>query len=215
MYVRPGSQDSWDKRQERFKSWKFECTCAICQESKKVKKNVFKNRLGLLKDLDAALDTQTDVNLEKVDRIMAAIEKSYTAPASEVPRLALWAPYLLLSRNYCMNNQQDKVIETAWKALASFGFKIKREDPQSLKSPFEIEQWGLIDDHLIQTWVLMWTAYAQVAPHLCKKAEEYARITYKICIGEDDTFDEKYGKLAFEAMFEGLDLGKAFQSMHL
>ena len=53
----------------------------------------------------------------------------------------------------------------------------------------------------------LWTAYAQVAPDLCKKAEERAKITYKICIGDDDTFDEKYGKLAHQAIFEGIDLG--------
>ena len=52
-----------------------------------------------------------------------------------------------------------------------------------------------------------------LAPGLCKKAEEYAKVTYKICIGEDDTFDETYGKLAHQAMFEGIDLGEAFQSM--
>jgi len=61
----------------------------------------------------------------------------------------------------------------------------------------------------------LWTAYTQVAPDLCEKAEEYAKVTYKICIGEDDTFDEKYGKLAHQAMFEGIDLGESFQSVAL
>ncbi len=94
-------------------------------------------------------------------------------------------------------NQSSKVIEAAWKVPMSLGFTIKRQNPLSLKSPFEVEQWGLMEDCLIQIWVHLWTAYAQVAPDLCKKAEEYAKITYKICIGEDDTFDEKYGKLAY------------------
>ena len=65
---------------------------------------------------------------------------------------------------------------------------IKRQDPSSLKSPFEVEQWGLIKDHEVETWVLLWTAYAQVAPNLCKKADEYAKIAYNVCIGEDETF---------------------------
>lgn len=120
--------------------------------------------------------------------------------------------YSTIESHATVQNQQDKGIETAWKVLMSLGFTIKRQNLLSLKSPFEVEQWGLMEDGLIQIWVHLWTAYAQVAPDLCKKAEEYAKITYRICIGEDDTFDEKYGKLAHQAMFEGIDLGEAFQS---
>ena len=72
-----------------------------------------------------------------------------------------------------------------------------------------------MEDFLVQTWVHLWTAYARVAPELCQKAEEYARITYGICIGEDDTFDEKYGRLARQAIFEGRELADAFQSVGL
>ena len=172
-------------------------------------------RLALLEDLKAAFGSQTGANLPKAERILDAIEKTCSEPASDVPRLALWHPYLLLTRIYSSKNQQDKVIETAWKVLMSLGFAIKRQNPLSLKSPFDIEQRGLIEDCLIQIWVHLWTAYAQVAPDLCKKAEKYAKITYRICIGEDDTFDEKYGKLAHQAMFEDIDLGEAFQSVTL
>lgn len=28
-------------------------------------------------------------------------------------------------------------------------------------------------------------------PELCEKAEEYASTTYRICVGEDDTFEEQ------------------------
>lgn len=178
-----------------------------------MKKNVSSKRLALLKNLKTAFGNRTDADLPKAERILNAVEKTYTELASEVPRLALWHSYLLFTRIYCSKNQQNKMIETAWKVLKSFGFKIKRQNPLFLQSSFEVEQWGLMKDCLIQIWVHLWTAYAQVAPGLCKKAEEYAKITYKICIGENDTFDETYGKLAHQAMFEGIDLGEAFQSM--
>lgn len=37
-------------------------------------------------------------------------------------------------------------------------------------------------------------AYRYVAPELVSQAEAYARISYKICIGEDETFDKTSGK---------------------
>ena len=132
-----------------------------------------------------------------------AVHRSTTFEMSHILRLALWHPYFVLTRIYGSKNQQDKAIETAWNVLMSLGFTIKRQNPLSLKPPFEIDQWSLMEDCLIQTWVHLWTAYAHVAPDLCEKAGEYAKITYRICIGEDDTFDDKYGKLAHQAMFEG------------
>ena len=172
-------------------------------------------RHNLLEDLKVALGSETDADLPKAERMLVAIEKTYSEPANDVPRLALWQPYFLLMRIYSSRNRQDKVIETAWKVLISLGFTAKRQNPSSLISPFEVERWGLMEDCLIQTWVHLWTAYAHVALDLCQKAEEYAKITYRICIGEDDTFDEKYGKLARQAMFEGRELGEAFQSAGL
>ncbi len=214
-YAIPGPDHTYEKTQEKLKHWAFQCTCAICQQSKKTKKNVSCKRLPLLEDFEAAFGSPTGGNLPKAERLLNAIEKTYSEPASDVPRLALWLPYLLLTQTYSSKKQQEKVIETAWKVLTSLGFTIKRQDPLSLKSPFGIEQWGLMADCLIEVWVHLWTAYAQVAPDLCKKAEEYAKITYKICIGEDVTFDEKIGNRARRVMFEGVDLREAFESVAL
>lgn len=139
-YAIPGPSHTYEKTQEKLQNWGFQCTCAICQQSKKPKKNVSSKRLALLKDLKAAFGSQTGADLPKAERILDAIEKTYSAPASDVPPLALWDPYLLLTRIYSSKNQQDKVIETAWKVLISLGFTIKRQNPLSLKSPFEVEQ---------------------------------------------------------------------------
>ena len=169
-----------------------------------------------MEDLKAALgSSQAADTLAKAERILLAVEKTYSEPSNHVPRLALWHPYFLLTRIYSAKNQQDKVIETAWKVLSSLGFTIKRLNPLSLNSPFEVEKWGLMEDCLIQTWVHLWTAYAHVAPDLCEKAEEYAKVTYRVCIGEDDTFDDRYGMLARQAMFEGKELGGLFQEAGL
>jgi len=79
-----------------------------------------------LEDLKAAFGSQTGADLPKAERILDAINKTYSALVSGVPHLALWDPYLFLTRIYSSKNQQDKVIETAWKVLMSLGFTIKR-----------------------------------------------------------------------------------------
>ena len=214
-YHMPDHTITYDQTQKKLKNWGFKCTCSICEHNKNTKKSVRVKRAALLKDLAVAFKNPNGADLPKAERLLATMEKTYTAPATDVPRLALWDPYLLLTRIHNSQNQQDKAIQTAWKVLDSLGFVIKRQDPSSLKSAFEIEQWGLLTDHLIETWVHLWTAYAHLAPELCKKAEEYAKIAYKICVGEDETFHQKYGKIAHQAIFEGLHLGLAFQNMKL
>ena len=100
---------------------------------------------------------------------------------------------------------------TAWKVLAALGFLVER-DTSSIVSPFQVKQWGLIADPLIEIWVYLWTAYEYLLPRrpeLYEKAEEYARITYKICIGEDETFEEKVGREVKKAIHKVGDIGMA------
>lgn len=46
-------------------------------------------RVALLEDLKAALGSQMGSNLLKAERILVAIQKTYSEPARDVPRLAL------------------------------------------------------------------------------------------------------------------------------
>ena len=50
-------------------------------------------------------------------------------------------------------------------------------------------------------------------PELCKKAEQYARTTYKICIGEDESFEENVGKVASKVTHGGSNLGMASMTL--
>lgn len=106
-------------------------------------------------------------------------------------------------------------ITTAWKVLAALGFVVKR-DTSSIFSPFEVEQWGLMADALIETWVHLWLSYELLVPRqsaLCAKAEDYARTTYRICIGEDESFEEKVGSVARRMIHGGGDLGMASMTL--
>ena len=232
-YAAPEFHRTWEKAQEKLQHWGFQCSCVLCQQDKMTVKKIHAKRKALFGDLSAAfqasghqqtlsyvsmmniLSGNGGGDLPKVERVLAAVEKTYSAPAKDVPRLDLWEPYLLLTRVYASQNKPRLVIQIAFKALISLGFVISHPSSDSPNSSLEVLQWGLAEDHVIEVWTHLWTAYAQVAPHLCQKAEQYARISYKICIGEDETFDEKVGRLAHAAIFEGQDLGAAFQQLKM
>lgn len=165
-------------------------------------------RHNLLGDFQAAFSAPNGPNIAKAKRVLTALEKTYQKPATEVPRLALWQQYLVLLRLHAAENQPKKVISTARNFLASLGFLLI-DNPVSGAAtmtcrPFQVEQWGLMVDPVIEVCMALWTAYAIVAPDLADMAEAYAKTAYKICVGEDSTFDEKIGGLARRAIESGL-----------
>lgn len=215
-YSLPKADHSYKKTQEKLQNWDFHCTCKICTNDQETSNKKKKQRAALLKEFEIlAKNVVGEAGLAAVEKLLAAIEQTYTAPAAAVPRLTLWDPYLALTRIYASIDEPEKTITTAWKVLAALGFVVKR-DTSSVLSPFQVEQWGLMADPLIETWVHLWTAYECLlprSPELCNKAEGYARTTYKICIGEDETFEEKVGRVAKEAINGRGDLGMASMTL--
>ena len=211
-YALPKADHSYEKTQEKLLNWDFCCSCVICTHDQKTSNKKKKQRAVLLKELDfASRGIVGEAGLAAVERLLAAIEQTYTVPAASVPRLVLWNPYLGLTRVYASIEEPARTITTAWKVMAALGFIVKR-DTSSVFSSFQVEQWGLMVDALIETWVHLWMAYERLVPRrpeLCKKAEAYAKTTYKICIGEDETFEEQVGRVARKAIREGCDLGMA------
>ncbi|KAN0077855.1 hypothetical protein V8E54_006159 [Elaphomyces granulatus] len=191
---------SYEERQESLKNWGFECDCPICLDAKNTPKKVLEKRDALHGDLKTALDAVV-LDVAKTERLLAAIELTYKIPASEVSRLALWAPYLRLMHAYVAENQLVKLLASALKGLECLGFVIKGANPlESPDTPFEVVQWGVVIDTVIEAWMHLWTTYAILAPHLCQKAEDCAIVTYRICIGEDVTFEESFGRKIREAV---------------
>jgi hypothetical protein len=66
--------------------------------------------------------------------------------------------------------------------------------PTSSSIPFEMEQWGMMMDGVIETWIHLCDDYVTFAPHMLQKAEECAKVAYRICVGGDVTFDEMVTK---------------------
>jgi hypothetical protein len=136
-------------------------------------------------------------NTTKIEAILSKLEETYRQPASEVPHLSLWSPYLTLAMLYARHEQPQKAIEFALKTLESLGYLVEGgHPPHTSGTPLLVKKWGLMTDGLVGCWMSLSRAYRQVAPDLVLTAEGYARITYRICVGEDETFDETYTQLS-------------------
>jgi len=192
----------YKKRQEKLQNWGFNCKCAICADDKKTLKRNLTMRDNLVGDFNAAYSAPRGPNIAKAERALTALEETYKKPATEVPRLALEQPYLVLLKLYAARNQAAEVISSARKFFISLGFLLTdipvSGAPTTTCLPFHVQRWGLMVDSVLEVWLILWTAYAIVAPELVGMAEACAKTAYKICIGEDSTFDQEVGVVARE-----------------
>ncbi|KAJ5291346.1 hypothetical protein N7478_000597 [Penicillium angulare] len=62
--------------------------------------------------------------------------------------------------------------------------------------PLLVKTWGMMNDDVVGCWMMLARAYRLVAPALQAQSVTYAKISYKICVGEDETFYKTYGRLS-------------------
>lgn len=184
--------------------WGFECDCAMCTDARTTPKKVMKRRRALENDLEALLRSSslTADQLSKAERLTTAIEQTHKSPAADVPRRKLAESYLHLVRHHASHDDQPSQQKTAilaLKSLGSLGFVIRGGTSPS-DSSLVVEQWGLVTDNLVETWMHLAGAYVLAGtPQLVEAARAHARTSYAICVGEDETFDQTYDR-AFREM---------------
>lgn len=171
----------------------------MCLDAKSTPKKLLKRRHALLGDLDllvkAAGEATVEINTTQVERLPIAVGRTYQNPARKVPRIALWSKYLLLARVYAAQQDPMKCLTMALKTLESLSFVIEGANIlDSSARPLLVLHWVIMTDGVIEAWVHLWNVYAAFKPQLAEKAGAYARIAYRICIGEDVTFDETCGE---------------------
>ncbi|KAI9782552.1 MAG: hypothetical protein M1816_001849 [Peltula sp. TS41687] len=166
---------------EKHKQWGFVCGCAICLDVRATDAVVHRKRGELMEDLKRVfnLSAVRRVEIENIERLLDRLNQTYKQPAEDVPRLLVWDPQLALARIYAAQNKVGKSMESAVKVLGSLGFVFVGAD-----SCFAIVRWGLLMDHVVETFL---------ASRDSGRAEEYARTTYKIIVGEDSSFNATYG----------------------
>lgn len=134
-------------------------------------------------------------NSVEIEETLTALEHTFTRSGTEVPRLCLWDPALALSCIYEAQRKPLKAIEWGLKGLEALGYVIEGGSmPRASDAPLVVKRWGLMENELVGGWIALSRAYRLVAPDLEPAARAYAKICYKICVGEDETFEETYAR---------------------
>jgi hypothetical protein len=184
----------------------------MCIDAKTTKAAVFVQREKLRTQLKQLCESSRPgaPSTERVERLSKALDATYVRPAAEVPRLLLWDAQLMLVRIYISRNNVVKSLEWISKVLSTLGFAVVGVNPSG--TSFEIKRWGMVIDHLAEIFLHARTAFdAAGSPGDSRRAEEYARVAYKIVVGENSSFQSVhmtktgcYAESSFPCLQSGL-----------
>lgn len=131
---------------------------------------------------------KVDTVVAKIETVVKAMAATYSRPASEVPRLAIWeAMQQPLMKLVAMTQQVQpaRMVKLFLEALASLGYVIEG----GVAGAIVVRQWGLLTDGAVDSWVFLRDLYRLAAPELVAPTEAYAMTAYRMVFGEDETFD--------------------------
>lgn len=198
----------YKKIQQELKKYDFICACPLCLDAKTTSEATMTKRAKLREQLTMAFATGSSkgsfdcakVNTARIVQVLASLETTYKEPAPLVPRTGMWDPYLALTRMYAVLAQEEQVIRTSLKTMEMLGFVITganvylRDDQERV---IVVDKWGLVVDYLPECWLIIWTAYALLGDkERADMARTLASVSYRIVVGEDETFEETYGAKA-------------------
>lgn len=179
-----------------YSHWGFECKCAICEDIRTTHKDELAKRKGLAARVSRLHEGGVVEGPAKIERRLQLVADTYTKPASDVPRLCAWEPALTLSAYYAKRQKYLRAIEWGLQGIEALGFVIEggavpRTTPDA---PLVVKKWGMAEDALVAGWLILAQCYRAVAPELEAAARGYAKACYRICVGEDETFEETYAE---------------------
>lgn len=195
FWYKPLPVDMCEPRHMKFQHWGFECDCAICQDHQRTDATILSKRKSLRAAALKNLDTRK--HEAKIEVILDDLVNTYTLPATEIPRVCIWELEFYLAERFAEKKKHFKTVEYALRALGSLryvieGGKLPRSSHSDKHQPLVVKRWGLMVNHLMDCWMVLTGAYRCVAPDLEVQARDYAKLTYKTSIGEDETFYETY-----------------------
>lgn len=187
-------------KQLKLKHWGFSCSCAICQDCIETENSNLMKRRRLTTDLANAFQSlgksrKPDSVVARIEDLVSKLEETYRKPAVEVPRPGIWKAYSSLAVLHASRGVSEKAVDFALKTLESLGYVLEGGRlPHRSGVQLRVVKWGLMMDGLVGCWMILCRAYCHVAPELADQAEDYAWTTYRVCIGEDETFGNTYSR---------------------
>ncbi|KAI0427917.1 hypothetical protein F5Y09DRAFT_332956 [Xylaria sp. FL1042] len=192
---------TYEETQKVISNWGFVCACSWCLDRKSTKKKILLARNNLLKAIDTALKDVVESTiveptlLEGIRRLLGQADQKYPKRPKAL-RLELRDGYFTLGGVLISLGQPVEGIEATLKGLEALGFEIVACPPRGDGKKLEIRRWGYIENACVRAFMYLYEAYKLVAPELCPKAKEYAKVTYCICTGTDVAFSTVSAQLA-------------------
>ena len=171
-------------------TWGFTCSCTICIDYRLTSKKKLKKRDTLYADIEAA---QNDLSPDaaKIERLLSALSKTYSAPAHHVPRIGTGAAYMTLKDLHLERGEGFEVITTAARVLENLGYVLDGLPPS--RAEFKVVKWGPFFNERLEIMALIAYAFSAVARDKYDAAREYVRTLFRCMAGEDHSFEKWFG----------------------
>lgn len=186
-----------DEERIRFRSWGFVCRCVLCEDDYVTCKGTHDSRKDLHKAALAYIRRSSASNATfKLESIATSLADTYTQPAAKAPRIILFNLLFDLARIYLRKKQPGNAVTATLRTFQALGYVIEGGFPDTeTDTPLVVKRWGLFQNSLVECWIILVLAYrGLMKPGLSAQAEMYAKISYKMSVGEDESFDETYGQ---------------------
>jgi len=194
-YLSPLAMESEELR-TKLQHWGFVCDCAICRDTETTDAAMLANRKLIDRVLEALFNSNMNNSiLHIIQSGFTLLDATYVRPASEVPRLTSWEFRFALAHTYAQKGDMVKCLEWVEKTLISLGFIVVGANSRN-DSSFIIQSWGIVSNDVVLVFLQAKAAFEALGPPMsgkARQAEEYARIAYKIVVGEDASFSETHG----------------------
>lgn len=179
------------------KNWGFMCKCGICREMRDTPGRVLNARKALLKEVRELVGTQRSIvgmkSLRKAEKAVAKWAATHKLRPGEAPWLGVSNLQLMLASRYRTCGEPVESVKMAMEALRSLGYVIDGGDVREGGQPPVVKEWGLMADHAIDCWMFVLGVSQLAAPWWVDTVEKYAKTTYRMCWGEDETFEKMSG----------------------
>lgn len=163
----------------------FTCTCAYCTIQTEESLQVRKNRASILESFATLLPSLDPLfRQEALKECISEVEKTYTLPPSDFPRLELLDVYWTLALTY-HQHQPREGIAVSMKLLSALGFEFDDDGSMS--------RVGYMGIHAMPTMSQLCISWAALGERQrAEKWGENAKVVCTIIIGEGTRFEEIY-----------------------
>jgi hypothetical protein len=182
-----------------FSAWNFACDCSMCVDINNTDAQLLQRRIQLRAEIAFTL-ARHPWETEEAEKMVEKLEATFTRPLEEVLRFGMWDPRLQLADAYHGQGEYRRAGEIILIALREIGFGI--EGVFEVEGELVVTRWGLMPDGIVHAWLILGRALMYLDMRRGLRAEGFARLAYKIAVGEDETFVATYGSLMRESEYE-------------